>query len=63
MSKRCAVCGKGPLSGHRVSHSARKTNRRWLPNLQRVRVLTENNAPHRLLVCTDCLSAGKVRKP
>lgn len=62
MSKQCAICGKGALSGHKVSHSARKTNRRWMPNLQRVRVLTDNNVPRRMVVCTSCLSAGKVRK-
>jgi len=33
MSKVCEVTGKGPTSGHNVSHSNRKTLRRFLPNL------------------------------
>lgn len=34
MSKVCQVTGKGPMVGHNVSHSNRKTKRRSLPNLQ-----------------------------
>ena len=33
MSRVCQVTGKRPLSGHRVSHSNRRTKRRFLPNL------------------------------
>ena len=34
MSRKCALTGKGPLSGNNVSFSQRKTKRRFLPNLQ-----------------------------
>lgn len=34
MAKVCSVTGKRPMSGHNVSHSNRKTKRRFLPNLQ-----------------------------
>ncbi len=34
MSRVCQVTGKGVLSGNNVSHSNRKTRRRFLPNLQ-----------------------------
>jgi len=34
MSKKCALTGKKPLTGNRVSHSHKKTKRRQLPNLQ-----------------------------
>ena len=34
MSKVCQVTGKGPMVGHKVSHSNRKTKKRTLPNLQ-----------------------------
>lgn len=34
MSRVCQVTGKRPMSGHNVSHSNRKTNRRFLPNLR-----------------------------
>lgn len=36
MSRKC-LTGKGVLVGHRVSHSNRKTNHRFLPNLQKKR--------------------------
>ena len=41
MSRRCELTGKGVMTGHRVSHSNRKTNRRYLPNLQRVTLESE----------------------
>jgi large subunit ribosomal protein L28 len=34
MSKRCQITGKGVQVGHNVSHSKRRTKRRFLPNLQ-----------------------------
>ena len=62
MAASCAVCGKGPRSGNNVSHANNKTRRRWLPNLQAVRVVTDNGTRKRLRVCTSCISAGKIRK-
>lgn len=38
MSKRCEITGKGPITGNNVSHSHRKTRRRFLPNLQKKRI-------------------------
>ncbi|MCB0601996.1 MAG: 50S ribosomal protein L28 [Saprospiraceae bacterium] len=37
MSKICQLTGKRPISGNNVSHSNRKTKRRFLPNLQKKR--------------------------
>lgn len=37
MSKVCQLTGKRPISGNNVSHSNRKTRRRFLPNLQKKR--------------------------
>ncbi len=62
MAFRCDVCGKGPSTGFNVSHSHRKTKRRWLPNLQNVRVLNTQGEIQRIKVCTKCLKAGKVKK-
>lgn len=62
MARRCDVCGKGPSYGNKVSHANNKTRRRWLPNLQSVRVLGEHGERVRKRVCTSCISAGKVRK-
>ena len=33
MSRVCMVTGKSPVTGNNVSHSQRKTRRRFLPNL------------------------------
>ena len=37
MSKICQLTGKRPITGNNVSHSNRKTKRRFLPNLQKKR--------------------------
>lgn len=62
MARKCYVCGKGPAYGNNVSHANNKTRRRWLPNLQRVKILTEEGEKQRVRVCTRCISAGKIRK-
>ncbi|CAL9574232.1 50S ribosomal protein L28 [Actinosynnema sp. ALI-1.44] len=36
-SRHCQVTGRKPGYGKQVSHSHRRTNRRWLPNTQRRR--------------------------
>jgi large subunit ribosomal protein L28 len=35
MARFCELTGKGPMSGHKVSHSNHKTKRKFLPNLQK----------------------------
>jgi large subunit ribosomal protein L28 len=42
MSRVCQVTGKGPMSGHNVSHSNIKSKRRFLPNLHRHRFWVES---------------------
>ena len=37
MSAHCQVTGRKPSFGKSVSHSHRRTNRRWNPNIQRRR--------------------------
>jgi len=34
MSKVCQLTGKRPITGNNVSHSNRKTKRRFIPNIQ-----------------------------
>ena len=41
MSRRCELTGKGPLTGHTVSHSNIKTKRRFLPNLLNVTMISD----------------------
>lgn len=61
MAATCELCGKGPSFGHSISHSHRRTKRRWTPNIQRVRA-TVKGTPKRVNVCTSCLKAGKVTR-
>jgi large subunit ribosomal protein L28 len=57
----CEICGKGPGFGNSISHSHRRTRRRWNPNIQTVRAMV-GRTPKRLRVCTSCLKAGKVTR-
>ena len=61
MAAVCEICGKKPFFGKRVSHSHRRTNRRWDPNVQRVRAVVDGT-PRRLHVCVSCIKAGKVTR-
>ena len=61
MAANCEVCGKGPGFGNSISHSHRRTRRRWNPNIQRVRAVV-SGTPQRLNVCTSCIKAGKVTR-
>nr|MBF0221248.1 50S ribosomal protein L28 [Desulfobulbaceae bacterium] len=63
MSKMCEICGKKPATGNNVSHAHNKTRRRWLPNLQRVRVAAPGGNAKHMRVCTRCIRSGAVVKP
>jgi large subunit ribosomal protein L28 len=41
MSRRCELTGKAAQTGHKVSHSNRKTKRRFLPNLCNVTFMSD----------------------
>lgn len=58
---KCDVCGKSVQFGCNVSHSHKKTNKMWKPNVQKIRVV-ENNRTIRKNVCTSCIRSGKVVK-
>ena len=73
--KLCYVCGKRPLTGNSIDRRglAKKeggvgkkitgiTRRRFLPNLQRIRATVKPGTVRRVLVCTGCIRAGKIRK-
>ncbi|MFH7325600.1 50S ribosomal protein L28 [Desulfurivibrio sp. C05AmB] len=62
MSKICSICGKKPQVGNNVSHAHNKTRRRWLPNLQEVRMATPGGNAKRVRVCTRCLRSGAITK-
>lgn len=62
MASVCDICQKGPRFGKQVSHSHRRSSRRWSPNVQRMRIWLDGRAV-RANVCTSCLKAGKVQRP
>ena len=41
MARKCDLTNKGAMSGNNVSHSNRKTKRRFLPNIQSVSLISE----------------------
>jgi large subunit ribosomal protein L28 len=75
MSRVCEICGKGPASGNTIVrkgspkykggiglHTTGITKRRFLPNLQEVRVTDGKGNTKRVKVCARCLKNGKVNK-
>lgn len=61
MAQICAICGKGPVSGNNISHAHNKTRRRWMPNLQRIKIAREGRSK-RVLVCTRCIKSERILK-
>ncbi|CDC61210.1 50S ribosomal protein L28 [Clostridium sp. CAG:448] len=55
---KCCICGKGVVFGHNVSHSNRKTNRSWKPNIRKVKVV-ENGTSRTIDICSRCLRTRK----
>ena len=52
----CQLTGKRPVSGNNVSHSKRKTKRRFLPNIQTKRYfIPELDKWVTLKVCTSAM--------
>ncbi|MCI9124965.1 MAG: 50S ribosomal protein L28 [Eubacterium sp.] len=58
---KCSVCGKSVLFGNNVSHSHRRSNRMFKPNVKRVRCKV-NGGTQKLYVCTACLRSNKVER-
>lgn len=58
---KCDICGKGVSFGIKVSHSHRRSNRAWKPNVRRVRAIV-NGGVKSVNVCTRCLRSGKVQR-
>jgi large subunit ribosomal protein L28 len=60
---RCDICKRTPQYGHNVSHAENKTNRRFVLNIQRRRLLI-NGSPQNVNICTRCMrTMSKVEKP
>lgn len=74
MLKKCALCGKGALTGRSVvrkglakkkggtgSKIVRSTKRKFLPNLQKMRILIDSRV-QRVFLCTKCIKKAKFIK-
>ncbi|MFU0801307.1 MAG: 50S ribosomal protein L28 [Xylanivirga thermophila] len=61
MAKVCDVCNKGVVFGNKVSHSHRRSNRAFAPNVKKVRAIVDGT-PKTIYVCTSCLRSGKVKR-
>lgn len=75
MARVCEVCGKGTQTGNAVETRGKAkylggvgtkktgiTKRKFMPNLQRVKISTENGTHKTTRICTRCLRSGAVRK-
>jgi len=58
MAMKCMNCGKGVLYGHNVSHSKRRTQKIFKPNLHSARIQSSTGFV-RLKLCTKCLRTIK----
>lgn len=58
---KCCICGKGVTFGQNVSHSNRKSNRAWKPNIRKVKAVV-NGSHTTISVCSRCLRSGKVER-
>jgi large subunit ribosomal protein L28 len=61
MAKECAICGKKPTTGSKISHAHNVSKRRWLPNLQKIRIELDGRS-QRVYVCARCIKGGVVKK-
>jgi large subunit ribosomal protein L28 len=75
MARQCDVCGKGAQIGNTVKTRGKQkylggvgtkvtgiSRRKFKPNLQRVKISTNNGTHKAVHVCTRCLRSGAVTK-
>ncbi len=75
MAQVCEVCGKKAAMGNSVAHRGKAkylggvgtkitgiSRRKFKPNLQKVRVTTENGTHKTMRVCTQCIRSGAINK-
>jgi large subunit ribosomal protein L28 len=59
MARKCAVSGKGPMSGNNVSHAKNRTKRRFLPNLRTVRITLDDGTTRKVKIAASELRTLK----
>ena len=71
----CAICNKKPIVGRSIARRGLPkktggvglkttgiTRRRFMPNLQKIKVLFPNGKVRKVNVCTKCIKSGNVKK-
>jgi len=58
MAFQCFNCGKSRMMGHRVSHSKRRTNHAFMPNLQNKRIVI-HGVKKQVKLCTNCIKLAR----
>ncbi|MDI6605696.1 MAG: L28 family ribosomal protein [Candidatus Omnitrophota bacterium] len=74
MLRKCLICGKGALTGKVVTRKgmakskggtgskiSRWSKRKFMPNLQKMRILIKGH-PRRAYLCTKCIKKGAFQK-
>ena len=75
MPAQCDICGKTPQVGNTIKRRGKAkylggvgrkitgiTRRQFRPNLQRLRVATEEGQAKRIWICAKCLRSNRVQK-
>jgi large subunit ribosomal protein L28 len=75
MSRVCEICGKKPAAGRQIARRGLSkksggiglkttgvTARRFLPNIQKIKVKDPNGTVRHAKVCTECIRNGKIVK-
>ncbi|NLN64317.1 MAG: 50S ribosomal protein L28 [Clostridiaceae bacterium] len=55
---KCEICERGQKFGIQVSHSHRRSNRAWKPNVKKTK-MTIDGVTRRMFVCTSCMRSNK----
>lgn len=59
MARVCAICGKGTMTGNKVSHSNIKTRRVWKANVHKRTIVDKKGKTVKAYICTRCLRNQK----
>ena len=63
---KCEICQKGQITGHRISiersQVSRRANRKWKPNVKKVKIVEDNGNVKSIYVCTRCMRSNKITR-
>ncbi|NLL91566.1 MAG: 50S ribosomal protein L28 [Ruminococcaceae bacterium] len=58
---KCISCGKGTSFGITISHSHRRSNRKYKANIKKVKAIIDGS-PKRVNVCTRCIKSDRIQR-